>query len=49
MEEKKTYWNINIKKKKKVSQRDLKRDVCEINCREVSFVQYFSKQLYLLS
>jgi len=42
MEEKK-YWNINIKKKS--FQRDLKRDVCEINCREVSFVQYFAKQL----
>jgi len=33
---KKAYWNINIKKKKG-SQRELKRDACEINCREVVF------------
>jgi len=34
---KKQYWNINIKKKKKGSQRGLKRGACEINCREVVF------------
>jgi len=37
MEEKKTYWNIILKNKRKGSQRELKRDVCEINCREVVF------------
>ena len=36
MEEKK-YWNIILKNKRKGSQRELKRDACEINCREVVF------------
>jgi len=34
---KKTYWNIILKNKRKSSQRELKRDACEINCREVVF------------
>jgi len=34
---KKTYWNIILKNKRKGSQRELKRGVCEIHCREVVF------------
>jgi len=34
---KKRYWNIILKNKRKCSQRELKRGVCEINCREVVF------------
>ena len=33
----KTYWSIIFKNKRKGSQRELKRDACEINCREVVF------------
>jgi len=36
MEEKKN-WNIILKNKRKGSQCELKRGVCEINCREVVF------------
>jgi len=31
------YWNIILKNKRKGCQRELKRDTCEINCREVVF------------
>jgi len=41
----KTYWNIILKNKRKCFRRELKRGACKINCREVSFVQYFAKQL----
>jgi len=41
MEEK----NILKYNKRKDSPREFKRCACEINCREVSFVQYFAKQL----
>jgi len=34
---KKTYWNIILENKRKGFQRELKRDACEINCREVVF------------
>ena len=34
---KKTYWNIILKNKIKGSQRELKRNACKINCREVVF------------
>jgi len=36
-EEKKTYWNIILKSKRKGSQRESKSGACEINCREVVF------------
>jgi len=34
---KKTYWNIILKNNRKGFQRELKRDACEINIREVVF------------
>jgi len=34
---KKTYWNIILENKRKGFQRELKKDACEINCREVVF------------
>ena len=52
-----THRNIIVKNKRKGSQRELKRDACEINCREVVFwssiqqfyelkkVPFFSKYL----
>jgi len=44
---KNTYWNIILKNKRKGFKRELKRDACEINCREVVFwssiQQFFTK------
>jgi len=34
---KNTYWNIILKNKRKGSKREMKRDACEINFREVVF------------
>jgi len=34
---KKKYWNIILKNKRKGSQRELKRGICGIKCREVMF------------
>ena len=50
--EKKTYWNIILENKRKGSQRELKRDAYEINCREVVFwssIQQFWPKLILFN